>query len=46
MHITAAVFRERGHPFELEELELDEPREHEVLVRIVAAGICHMDLAT
>jgi Zn-dependent alcohol dehydrogenase len=28
----------------LETLELDAPREDEVLVRIVAAGICHTDL--
>jgi len=28
------------------ELELDEPRTDEVLVRIVAAGICHTDLST
>jgi aryl-alcohol dehydrogenase len=41
---TAAVVRELGGSFELEEVELDEPRSDEVLVRIVASGMCHTDL--
>ncbi|MBV9357836.1 MAG: NAD(P)-dependent alcohol dehydrogenase [Chloroflexi bacterium] len=44
MLVNAAVLREQGQPFVLEELELDEPRGDEVLVRIVGAGICHTDL--
>ena len=44
MRVTAAVLRERGEPFVIEELELDEPRGDEVLVRIVGVGICHTDL--
>ena len=44
MKMRAAVSRE-GQPYPLlETVELDEPRPHEVLVRIVAAGICHTDL--
>ncbi|WP_313350318.1 NAD(P)-dependent alcohol dehydrogenase [Paracoccus sp. (in: a-proteobacteria)] len=43
MKITAAVMREKGGKFSLEEIELDEPRENEVLVRMVATGICHTD---
>src|SRR6266849_4811774 len=42
--ILAAVVPEKAHPFVLEELDLDEPREDEVLVRVVATGICHTDL--
>src|SRR5213592_151753 len=42
--ILAAVVPEKAHPFVLEELDLDEPREDEVLVRIVATGVCHTDL--
>src|SRR5258708_3812172 len=42
--ILAAVVPEKAHPFALEELDLDEPREDEVLVRVVATGICHTDL--
>lgn len=41
--ITAAVVRERGS-FELAPVLLDAPRDDEVLVRIVATGLCHTDL--
>lgn len=44
MKITAAVMREKGGQFQLEEIELDEPRDNEVLVRMVATGICHTDI--
>ena len=44
MKINAAVIREKSGPFLLEEIELDEPRENEVLVRIVGTGLCHTDL--
>lgn len=43
MHITAAVAREHGEPFTIEDLELDELRHNEVRVRMVATGICHTD---
>lgn len=41
----AAVVREKDAPFSLEEVELDEPRPNEVLVRMVATGLCHTDLS-
>ncbi len=41
---TAAVVRESGGRFELEQLELDDPRPDEVVIKIVAAGICHTDV--
>jgi aryl-alcohol dehydrogenase len=44
MKITAAVVNEKSGPFELRELELEAPRSDEVLVRIVATGICQTDL--
>jgi len=44
VNMTAAVVREQKQPFEVEELELEEPRADEVLVRVVATGICHTDL--
>jgi aryl-alcohol dehydrogenase len=44
MRVTAAVVREKSMPFTIEELDLDEPREDEVLVRVVATGICHTDI--
>jgi aryl-alcohol dehydrogenase len=46
MKITAAVLRTPGGPLTLEETELEGPRPDEVLVRLVAAGVCHTDLVT
>jgi len=43
MEIKAAVVREKG-AFVIEDLELEEPRDNEVLVRMVACGVCHTDL--
>ena len=42
--VRAAVLREKSKPFVIEELELEEPRADEILVRNVATGICHTDL--
>jgi S-(hydroxymethyl)glutathione dehydrogenase/alcohol dehydrogenase len=44
MRIRAAVLRHPSRPIEIEDVELDEPREHEVLVRVAAAGVCHSDV--
>jgi aryl-alcohol dehydrogenase len=44
MKIKAAVVREKAGPFVIEEIELDEPRADEVLVRIASTGLCHTDL--
>lgn len=44
MKIKAAVVREKSGPFQIEDIELDDPRENEVVVRIVASGLCHTDL--
>ena len=38
------VFRGARHPLEIEDLVLDEPQGGEVLVRMVASGVCHSDL--
>ena len=40
----AAVLTGPGKPFEIVELDLDEPREGEVLIKYTAAGLCHSDL--
>ena len=42
--IKAAVVRQKGGPFHIEELVQDEPRSDEVRVRIVATGMCHTDM--
>lgn len=44
MKATAAVLRGGHDPFTIEELEVGEPQDNEVLVRMVAAGMCHTDL--
>jgi len=46
MKIRAAVLEEFGTPLEVQELELAEPQAGEVLVRLVACGVCHTDLYT
>src|SRR5881394_3177721 len=44
MKITAAVVPARSQPFEIQQLDLAAPLADEVLVRIVASGLCHTDL--
>jgi aryl-alcohol dehydrogenase len=42
--IRAAVSRDAARPPAVETLEIEEPRDGEILVRIVASGICHTDI--
>src|SRR2546421_1539189 len=42
---TAAVLHDHHGDLQLAEIEVDDPRPDEVLVRIVAAGVCHTDLS-
>jgi len=44
--IRAAVLEGFGEPLEVQEVDLAEPKAGEVLVRLVACGICHTDLYT
>mgnify|MGYP001362874700 FL=1 len=46
MKTRAAVAWEAGKPLEIEELDLDGPKEGEVLVKIIATGVCHTDAFT
>ncbi|HEX8753188.1 MAG TPA: alcohol dehydrogenase catalytic domain-containing protein [Solirubrobacterales bacterium] len=46
MKMRAAVLEEFGQPLSVQEVELQEPREGEVLVRLAACGVCHTDLYT
>jgi S-(hydroxymethyl)glutathione dehydrogenase/alcohol dehydrogenase len=43
MTTRAAVLWGVGEPWVIEEVELDEPRANDVLVRLHAAGMCHSD---
>ncbi len=42
--MKAAVFREAKKPMTIEEVQVSKPGPREVLVRTMAAGICHSDL--
>ncbi len=46
MKIRAAVLEQFGQPLVVQDVELAEPRSGEVLVRLVACGVCHTDLYT
>jgi aryl-alcohol dehydrogenase len=42
--IQAAVLRKKGGPLKIESIEMEGPRDDEVLVRLVASGICRTDI--
>ena len=44
MQTRAAVVEGQGQPFTMAEVELEAPRDDEVLVRMVATGLCHTDI--
>jgi S-(hydroxymethyl)glutathione dehydrogenase/alcohol dehydrogenase len=44
MKMRAAVLEEFAKPLVVQELDLAEPRAGEVLVRLVACGVCHTDM--
>ena len=46
MRSQAAVLEEFGAPLAVQEVQLDEPRHSEVLVRLHACGVCHTDMYT
>ena len=43
MKTRAAILREVGQPWSVEEIELDPPKRNEVLVKMHASGLCHSD---
>jgi len=43
MRTKAAIIREPGKPWEITELELDEPKAGEVRIAFKASGMCHSD---
>ena len=46
MKSKAAVAWEPGKPLSIETVEVDAPKEGEVLLRVVASGVCHTDSFT
>ena len=45
MKVKAAVLYELGGRLEVEDIELADPKENEVLVKVSAAGVCHSDIS-
>ncbi len=45
MKTRAAIMVEHNQPVVVEEIDLDPPREGEVLMRMEAVGVCHSDLS-
>ena len=43
MQIKAAVIEEKGQDFRIVDMELEPPKFGEVLVKVVACGVCHTD---
>ena len=43
MRVRSAVFHRPGDPLSIEDIELDAPRERELLVRVEAVGLCRTD---
>lgn len=44
MKVTAAVLKQSGENFNLEDVQLEEPRDDELLVKMVGVGVCHTDV--
>lgn len=42
--MKAAVVRDFGQPLHIEEVEVKRPGRNEILVKVVASGVCHTDL--
>lgn len=43
MQIQAAITRDKGEDFVIEEVTLSAPKSNEVLIKVVATGVCHTD---
>lgn len=39
----AALFKKANDPLTIEDLELKEPTEGQILIKVLATGICHTD---
>lgn len=44
MNIKAAVALKPNEPLEILDLQLDDPKKDEVLIKVVSTGICHTDV--
>jgi len=44
MKTRAAILEQLNTPLVVEEIELDDPMDNEILIKMVASGVCHTDL--
>ena len=44
MKMKAAILQELNTPLKIEQVELDDPKDREVLVKLVATAVCHTDI--
>lgn len=44
MKMKAAVLEALNTPLKIEQVELDDPKDNEVLVKLAATGVCHSDI--
>ncbi len=44
MQIKAAIAPAHGAELSLETIDIEEPRDNEILVKVVATGVCHTDI--
>lgn len=44
MKINAAVISSQDEEFDIREVELKEPQSNELLIKVVASGVCHTDM--
>ena len=42
--MKAAIFKEQNKPLSIEEIPIPELNEDEILIKVVACGVCHTDL--
>jgi propanol-preferring alcohol dehydrogenase len=42
--MKAAVIHQFGQPLQIEEMQVKEPGENQILVKVMACGVCHTDL--
>lgn len=42
--MKAAVIHSFGSPLQIEQVKVKEPGEYQILVKVLACGVCHTDL--
>ncbi|WP_379092020.1 alcohol dehydrogenase catalytic domain-containing protein [Pedobacter sp. UC225_65] len=42
--MKAAVLHEFGQPLSIEQVAVKEPKENQVLIKVITSGVCHTDL--